>query len=648
MRKVGKKYVVLAIIFALLLSVVGSIGGGKNVKATSLKDGTYTSIQAGHNGPVEYSITIEGGEIANIEVLDSKETVGVSDKALLTDLPEKIIESQSIGVDNIAGATLSSLATKRAVADAIEQAGGDPADYEIEEEKASPAEVEDSADIVIIGGGGAGLSAATTALEQGASVIIIEKMGYVGGNTMISGGIYNAPDEELQSKAEMTQGLEQMWLDLIEEEPVNDAHQELQEILKQQYDEWKESGSTAVLDSAEFFALQTWAGGDKVADLELVKELTFNAYDDLMWIRDLGWEYNDVITTGSGSLYPRTHTSVRPLGVGYIDAYMSKIADDENCQIYYNTRATDLVQDDTGRVVAVEAEDLDGNTFTFTAEKGVLLATGGFAGNAELVQKFNTTGKWPDLSQRKSSNLPAMEGDGIVMAEAVGAQLVDMDQIQLLFIAEPNTGQVTLANIKPNGMAGLLFINQEGNRFVREDGRRDEISLGIIEQTDEIMYMVQSAGSSGITSETNDLNGVNIEYLIEAGYVFYGDTLKEAAEQVNIPYEQLQKTIDDFNQMVDDQVTEDEFGRKQFTYKFEGEGWYIIPRSVAIHHTMGGVKIDTDTHVLDAEDQIIPGLYAAGEVVGGIHGANRIGGNALVETVVFGKKAANTILADSP
>lgn len=614
----------------------------------NLKDGTYTSNQQGHNGPIEYEVTIEGGKIEAIKVVQSYETVGVSDKALYGDLPEKIIESQSTGVDSITGATISSGATKRAVEDAIDQAGGNGADYRIAEEKESPKEIEAQADIIIIGGGGAGLSAATTALEEGVKVLIIEKSGYLGGNTMVAGGIYNAPNPTLQDKEEMTAGLEAAWEEAINEEPISDDHADLQAIVKKQYEDWKVSGSTTLLDSKEWYALQTWNGGDKVAELDLVKLLAFNSYDEMKWLEELGWEYDDFITTGAGSMYPRTHKGKKPLGTGFIDAYTEQLEGNENCTIYYETRATKLIQDDNGKVVGVEAEDLDGNTYTFTADKGVILSTGGFAGNQELVQEYNTSGIWPDLSGRQSSNLPAIEGDGIKLAEEVNAQLVDMDQIQLLFTTEAKTGQVNLANFKPNGTAGYIFVNQEGERFVREDGRRDEISLGMIDQTGEIGYMVQSASSGNIDLETGtDLGGVPLKDLIDQGLVFYGESLEDAAEAAEIPYEALKATIDSYNEKVDSQAEEDEFGRRLFTHKLEGEGWYIVPRSPAIHHTMGGVKIDVDNHVIDTNGKIIPGFYAAGEVTGGIHGANRLGGNALVETVVFGRNAVRSMLKDN-
>lgn len=327
---------------------------------------------------------------------------------------------------------------------------------------------------------------------------------------------------------------------------------------------------------------------------------------------------------------------------------MSHLDSNDSVEIYLDNRATELVKDDAGRVASVKSEDTDGNTYTFTANQGVLISTGGFGGNGELIQSFNTDGKWPDLSNRKISNISTIEGDGIKMGQDIGAGVTGMEHIQLLFTTEPKTGQAGIANFSPLGTAGYLFVNQEDERFVRENGRRDEISLAMLEQTDQIGYMLQSASSSEIVhDETTDLNGVPLQPLIEQGYIHYGKTLEEAAEKAGVPYETLQATIDSYNEAVESGAEEDELGRHLLVNKLEGEGWYLVPRSPAIHHTMGGLVIDTDAHVLDENNEIIPGLYAAGEVTGGIHGANRLGGNAVTDTIVFGRTAGQSILEDS-
>lgn len=628
----------LLVVFMLLqMTACGGGNSGDSGGSATLKAGTYSSTQQGHNGPVDFEVTMSDSEITGVELVKGYETPGVSDKAL-KEYPEAIIENQSLEVDMITGATLTCAALKTAVEDAITQAGGDPEQFKKEIEKPAPEEVEKTADIIIVGGGGSGLAAAVSASEGGASVIVVEKAGYVGGNTMVSGGIYNAPDEELQGKEEMTSGELRLIEEALAEEPIDENHAALQDEVRKQLEEYKASGKTGIFDTGEWFALQTWNGGDKVADLNLVKELTYNAYDAMKWVNELGWEYLEKVNTGAGSLYPRTHRSVKDLGIGFIDAYMETLSEREQVEIIYNTEVTELVKDGA-KVVGAKGTDTHGNTYTFTANKGVILSTGGFAGNKELIEEYNTTGKWPDLSSTLSTNLPAIKGDGIKLAKDAGAGFRDMDQIQLLFSCDPKNGQATHANLNTNGVGASIYVNKEGERFVREDGRRDEVSLAIMSQTDGLGYDIKSADSGFDLEKTTDLAGVPVKALIEEGSVFYGETLAEAAEAAGLPADVVQVTVDKYNQSIDDNVEKDEFGRALFSNKLENGPWAVVPRAPAVHHTMGGVVINENCQVLDESGNVIEGLFAAGEVVGGIHGGNRLGGNAIVDTVVFGKKA---------
>lgn len=636
----------MALIMVIQLVACGESGEpnesniGEESNSETLTAGRYTSEQVGHNAAIEYEIVLSEDKILEINVISSYETPGVSDKALLTDLPEKIISDQNLSVDAVTGATFSSMATIRAVEDAIVQAGGNPDNFKKEVAKSEAQNIEETADIIIAGGGGAGLAAAVAASQEGASVIIVEKSGYIGGNTMVAGGIYNAPDPELQKNETMDPGHIALWEAAINEEPVSQDHEELQLEVKKQIEDWKASGDTSLLDTKEWFALQTWNGGDKVADLDLVKKMTYDSYDSMKWLEDLGWEYENSITTGAGSMYPRTHKEILPLGTGIIKAYTDELGVNENVKIIYNTEVTELIADGN-KVVGAKAVDKDGNTYTFNANKSVILCTGGFAGNLEMVQEYNTSGKWPNLAKMKSSNLPAIKGDGIRLAKDVGADLRDMDQIQLLFTCDPKTGMVNPGNFKPKGTAGYIFVNQEGERFVKEDGRRDEICLAILEQTDEMFYMVQCADSGIDYETTTDVGGVPIKYSIEntKDLIYYGETLEEVAEAANIPFDTVKETVEAYNKLVDENATTDEFGRSLFTVKLENGPWYIVPRAPVVHHTMGGVVIDENCHVLNESGEIIEGLLAAGEVVGGIHGSNRLGGNAIVDTVVFGRTA---------
>ncbi len=629
-----KKYVGILLCLMLLLGSLSVFADSAPAEA-SYTPGTYSAEVNAMHGPLEVEVTFSEDAILDINVVNHVETPGVGDAAV-DKIPQAIVDNQSLMVDAVTGVTITSASIKMAVEDCVLQAGGD-VDL-LKETPLKPADEvsgENTADVVIVGGGGAGLSAAVAATKAGASVIMIEKTGFLGGNSIVAGGIYNAPDASLQDYhfEERSESLETLIQDAIAEEPVSDEHAELIETVKAEYDAYLESDKT-LFDSTNWFALQTWNGGDKVADLDVVKILTGRSLEALQWMESMGMEFKPVISHGGGSLYPRTHSAVLPNGSGYIKAFVSQLADADNYTEYMNTTAVGLVMDGD-RVVGVEAVDKDGNALTFTANNGVILATGGFAGNVELRQEYCEGEKWPDLGAGvPTSNMPGVTGDGIFFARDAGAELVNMDQIQLLPYCNPTTG----ATYDIISSAGAIFINKEGERFVREDGRRDVMSKAIIAQTDGLMYMV-SSGQGRDPADIYALGGQTLQYYLDHNYGGYvwGDTVEELAEKLDVPAEALQATLDAYNEHAANNV-EDEFGRVSYSGTLEAP-YFAMPRKPAVHHTMGGVSIDELTHALKADGTPVPGLYCAGEITGVIHGANRLGGNAIVDFVVFGQIA---------
>ena len=293
------------------------------------------------------------------------------------------------------------------------------------------------------------------------------------------------------------------------------------------------------------------------------------------------------------------------------------------------------------KVVGVNAKNKNGKAIKLKANKGVILTTGGFAGNVKLRQEYCEGEKWPDLGAHvRTSNMPGVTGDGIFMARDVGAELVNMEHIQLLPYCNPWTGAVYDEVI---GTGSCLFINKEGQRFVREDGRRDEMSKAIMAQTDGIMYLLQSADGIPNPDSEKAQGGQLLSYYLENkifGFVS-ADTLEELAKKMDVPADALKKTVEDYNTYVDSGKP-DPFGRVYYEGKLTTGPYYAYPRKPATHHTMGGVCIDEKTRVIDEDGSIIEGLYCAGEITGVIHGANRLGGNAIVDFVVFGKIAGLT------
>lgn len=655
-----KKYLAVLLSLAMIITLAGTVSA--EASKTAMTPGTYEGEAQGQNDVVKVAVTVSDKAIEKVEVLSHQETAGIG--APLTDehyegdtpiavLPECIVEAQSFGVDAITGATVTSFAVKLAVKDALKKAGANIDEWKTAPEKKPGEQKQMEADVVVLGAGGAGLASAISALENGAEkVILVEKCGAVGGDTLVCGAIYNTPDAELQSKEEMTDAKRATIEATIAAEPVSEEHKALQEQVKKEFDEYKAANRKDVFDSEAWYALQTYAGGDCVGQLDLVKVMTDNAKPAYDWIKSMGMEFKDRISQGAGSLWQRTHTSTKKMGTGFIGTYAEKLHSyGDKVTLLTSTTAKSIIKNDEGRVIGATAEDVNGNTYTFTAKKGVVLATGGFAANGKMAQEYNTSGKWSDLSKVKTTNrYHCSLGDGISMAKEIGANLVQMEQIQLLYLGNLKDGQITKFPARcVNGTDQEIFINKEGKRFVQEDGRRDQICLASLAQTDSMHYFLESA--DGDYQDVNTAlsgDGLSLKYLEEQGYIYIADTLEQMAEKLNaaganMTAEQLKETVEKFNKCVENDKDE-EFGRTLFSTKLEHGPWVATPRQACMHHTMGGVNIDTECRVLDADGKVIPGLVACGEVTGGIHGANRLGGNAVVDTVVFGKLAGETVL----
>ncbi len=627
---------------------------------TPMKAGTYTATKSGMNGDVVVEVALTEDAITSVAVTSNLETPGIGSalaneageilpeagEAPVELIPREIVEAQSIKVDTVTGATITSAAIIGAVTDCLTQAGANVDEWKVDVAPKAPA-ANETADVIVVGAGGAGLAAAVSASQNGASVILVEKNGLVGGDTLVCGAIFNNPDEPLQSKVTMTDAVKNTIEKALAETPVSDEHAALQEEVRVQWDEYKASGRTDLFDSIEWFALQTWINGDKIANLDLVKKLCYDSPASFEWIQSLGMKFDDFISQGAGSLWQRTHTSTMNMGTGFISTYVENLKADPNAKLYVNTTAKQLIMEN-GRVSGVVCEDKNGNEVTYTANKGVVLATGGFSANSKMIQEYNTSGKWNDLSKVPTTNrFSCSQGDGITMALEAGAAVTDMEQIQLLYLGNLVEGGLTKYPSRVvNGTDQEMFVNKNGERFVREDGRRDEICLAVLDQPDQMFYFIESADGDYVDVNTAlSADGFTFDYLEEKGYIVIGDTVAELAGKLGMDAATLQKSIDDFNACVD-AGKDEEFGRTLFSIKLENGPFVATPRQACIHHTMGGVVIDTSCHVLDANGNIIPGLTAAGEVTGDIHGGNRLGGNAVVDTVVFGKQAGETIATE--
>jgi len=641
-RMKSKKVIsfILALAMILSLAACGSNTGEK--PAGESKDnaiftaGTYEGEAEGFHGTIKATVTVTETEITDIAVVHT-ETAGLGDKAV-----EKIVleikENTSLNVPMVSGATYSSKGIMAAVEAALEKAGADIAALKSKEIAGSNEKAEDiekTADVIIIGAGGAGLAAAVSAHQNGASVIVIEKQPQVGGNTIISGSAYNSADPDRQSTLQMTE-LEKKTLEgILAEEQTDPMVKEWQNTLKKEWDEYLASGKTTLFDSPTLHKLQTYNGGDKVAEPVLIDTFAENTLPAIKWLEGLGMEFKNEVFTVLGALWNRSHKPVKPLGTGYIETYMSYIEENKSdIEIMLDTKADSFIIED-GAVKGVNAER-NGAKVVLHAKNGVVLATGGFGANVEMREQYNKS--WPSLKSALTTNHTGATGDGIVMAQEINASLVGMEYIQLLPMGDPKTGSLS-GNIE-QGVQNRIFVNKEGNRFVDEGARRDVMTKALMDQKDAYMWVIVDQHSYPSGDTKNNFNET-IDDLVAAGRAFKGETLEELAAQIGVDPANLVSAVDTFNKAVDGTVA-DEFGRTLFADKIDTAPYYAGARVPTVHHTMGGVEINEFAQAVGADGQLIKGLYAAGEVTGGIHGSNRLGGNALADIAVFGRIAGKS------
>lgn len=611
---------------------------GKKAAPLALKNGTFEGKAYGNNGWLTVEVTIKDNKITDIKTPGQRETKYLGDTAI-REIGTDVLQYQTLNVDNIAGATVTSTALKTAIAQAIEKAGGDIAAFQKpvpEKIKKVAGITKGSADLIIVGAGGAGLSAAVTAKDLGVkNVLVLEKMPVIGGNTLRCASAFNAADPDRQKALPMTETLKEAVVKAINEKPVSEEHAKLMADVKAKYEVYLKSGSKTLFDCPEWHALQTYNGGDKVGQIPLIRQYSNNVLDTLHWMQSKGSPVMDRVSQGAGALWQRTHQLDAPAGLGLIDPlYQSAVKQGVNFKL--GMRVQDLILNDKGRVIGVTATDKVGNKYEFTSKDGVILATGGYSQNKEMRQKSA-----PHLTpEMVSTNQPGATGDGIVIATRHGADTTGMNYVQVYPLATPGTGALQGRARKMSGLDDVIDVNKNGERFVKEDARRDEFVAAIKKQPGGVVYDIND---SSIVKPLNSFNE-DVETLVSIGRIYKADSLADLAKQLGMPADKLEATVAEFNKMVEAK-NDPKFGRKLFDRPIVKPPFYATPRAPSIHHTMGGLQISTNAQVLDKNGKPIPGLYAAGEVTGGIHGSNRLGGNATADVLTFGRIAAKSAVA---
>lgn len=566
MKKVFSKTVVLAAAFGMIMGLASC--GNK----ASLKDGTYTGSGDGRNGAVEVEVTVAGGKVTGAKVLKEEETDFA--KPAAAKIVEKFAaKGTTKGIDAVSGSTITSKATLTALDAAMAKAKGEV----VKEEKAK----DTSCDIVIIGAGGAGLTAATEAASKGKKVIVVEKMGNAGGNTISSTGGLNASETSIQKKL----GIE---------------------------------------DSNESYYNDTMKGGYNKNNPDLVRNMVEKSAETVDWLISIGADLTDVGKM-AGSSNKRTH---RPQGGAAVGAHLVPVleaaAKKAGAEIRYNAKVVEILKDKNGAACGVKVSARNGEYKI--AAKAVIVAAGGFGANPDMVVSYK-----PELAGFGTTNHKGATGDAFELVKPFNVALTQMDEIQTHPTVVPGNGTMITEAVRGNG---AIMINREGKRFCTEMATRDVMSKAILEQTGKTAYLFFD---QDVRESLKAIEGY-----VKNGLLTQADTVAELAQKLSIPADALEAELAAYAEI--QASGNDPLGRKanEMPRPLTKGPFYAVEVGPAIHHTMGGIVINTRAEVLDVNGKPVPGLYAAGEVTGGIHGGNRLGGNAVADICIYGKIAADS------
>ena len=606
----------MACAFCLVLALSGLMAcapkaatdaNGESPQA-SYTPGTYTGVGTGNGGDITVEVTFSENAIESIEVVSQTETQTVAAGALES-LPTSIIENQSLGINTVTGATLSSMGLINAVADAVEQAGGDVNALKQPLDKETSTEIVDmEADAVVVGAGGAGMAATIRLQELGKQVILVEKTYRLGGSISVSGGNQVVTGSKLQAEAGVTD------------------------------------------DTAESMVEDFQANGEGICVPDLISLYANNVGATTDWVHEYcGVEYN--MEGGLHDLAEYSHDRELAYEGGGAGAteHLRKAVADSGAEVMTCTTAESLIVEN-GAVTGVVAKGEDGTTYNIHAAS-VVLATGGY-GNSDdwLTDELKNDSLYYGLT--------TSTGDGLTMATADD---VNAATLMLEYAKQyPNGVEVSAGRAKSTIDGNLLvwpmstiLVNPEGERVVNEKASNHDILEVELQQTDSMLYLLMDQENYDVWSSKLPNTGFNqkaVEGYLEANGtstpVFaHADSIAELAGIVGMDPAVLQATVDDYNAGVE--AGTDEFGRSGDYLKTKiGEGpYYLVEQKPRYATTMGGLVVNTSLQVQNVDGETINGLYAAGEVVGGVMGSNSPSGANNGWALTSGKLAAESIAA---
>ena len=726
---------------AKALELAAGAAPAENTAEIAFTAGEYEATAYGYNGDVTMKVTFSDSKLENIELVKGMETAHVGSDAFSIMIPDMIAANgtgvDGVSGATFSGRALREIVNNAAEqagctnldafkANKVEHPAGEP--------------IEKTVDIVVVGAGGAGIAAAAQATQNGNSVLVIEKNAEVGGNTLVSGGQFQSvmpylvwdpadPDAtegiyartgESHAKILAKPGTIEVLKNILgwSEEPFDEefyktnefvagddvelakhgVHAEYLPVLKelkaeiQAYLDWAQPKLDAGIpeDQLTLFStlnlhiFQTYYGGlrqtaDKsewiYGNIDLVKQFVEDGQGLKEWLEDMGAEFKHTQPTLIGALWYRENEYTSPDGnwTPYFKGPLAVIGEDN---VMTRTTAKELIVED-GKVVGVKAEMYDGTQVTAYATKGVVLATGGYAANIDLVLRDNAYWDSAYLTKStKTTNRSSQVGDGIVMAQAVGADVTGMNFTQLMPISWVDNGNLAFGS----GTYACWVSPIDGQRFVDEGSERDVLSLAEFRNGMELngtpgvfieffradqyipgpptaqLPLDEFAGRyykikcneeelSAVLAKPEFANVQTDAATMLASVKAYDKAVIDKANTGTGDFGKVGKQVADYPI---GNTEKDENGKYlPETYDLDNTVVFVRLMAPSTHHTMGGIVVDTQRHVLDAEGNIIPGLYAAGEVTGGIHGGNRLGGNAIVEIFVSGRTAANTIAEEN-
>ena len=541
-----------------------------------LQDGEWTGSGEGRSGSIIAKVVVKNHQVELVTIVSQSESVFAQD-AINSIVANAIGRQQlmSVEVDGISGATLTSTGVIGAINSALQAAMGKQAD-------ADKTYSDGTCDIVVVGAGGAGLSAAVAAAETDGSqkIIVLEKQGIIGGNTNYSTGGINAAETDVQ------RGL-------------------------------------GIEDSKQLFYDDIMRGGRYENIPSLVQNLVDHAPVTISWLSGLGADLTDVGLM-AGSSVKRTH---RPKGGSAIGPHLMKVlkaaTEKDNIEIRTLNKVVGLRTAADGSVTGVKVQNADGSSYVL-ASRAVIIATGGFGANLAMVARLQ-----PSLSGFATLNHPGATGDAFDWVTPLGGSTIQMANIQIHPTAEATNHILITEAVRGNG---AILVNHDGERFCNEMDTRDVVSAAILRQRSHEAFLVFDQGVRQSLA--------SIETYANQHLLSQGNTIEELASMVNISAAALAATVHRYNEQ---QQTghDDDFGRSatEMPISLATPPYYAVSVAPAIHHTMGGLSVNAQTQVLRADGTPIPGLYAAGEVTGGLHGANRLGGNGVADIVVNGRLA---------